>query len=29
MNPSWSPDGARLAYDDLVDGVVYLLPIAR
>lgn len=29
MNPSWSPDGTRIAYDDLVDGVIYLLPVAR
>lgn len=29
MNPSWSPDGTRLAYDDLADGIVYLLPISR
>ncbi len=29
MNPSWSPDGSRLAFDDLLDGVVYLLPIAE
>jgi Tol biopolymer transport system component len=29
MNPSWSPDGTRLAFDDLLDGVVYVLPIAE
>lgn len=29
MNPSWSPDGRRVAYDDLRDGVIYLLPLAR
>jgi dipeptidyl aminopeptidase/acylaminoacyl peptidase len=29
MNPSWSPDGTRLAFDDILDGVVYVLPIAE
>lgn len=29
MNPSWSPDGGHLAFDDLLDGVVYVLPIAE
>jgi dipeptidyl aminopeptidase/acylaminoacyl peptidase len=29
MNPSWSPDGTLIAFDDLSDGAIYLLPIAR
>jgi dipeptidyl aminopeptidase/acylaminoacyl peptidase len=29
MNPSWAPDGRGLAFDDLDDGAIYLLPIAR
>ena len=29
MNPSWSPDGRTIAFDDLSDGTLYLLPIAR
>jgi hypothetical protein len=29
MNPSWSPDGARLAFDEPSEGAVYLLPLAR
>ena len=29
MNPSWSPDGARIAYDDLADGIIYVLPVTR
>lgn len=29
MNPSWSPDSGRIAFDDLTDGAVYLLPVAR
>lgn len=29
MNPAWSPDGAHIAYDDLADGRIYLLPISR
>ncbi|NLP12609.1 hypothetical protein GX408_19580 [bacterium] len=28
MNPSWSPDGDRIAYDDAVDGALYLLTIS-
>jgi Tol biopolymer transport system component len=27
MNPSWSPDGQRIAFDDLADGALYLLPV--
>lgn len=29
MNPAWSPDGARIAFDDLATGNVYLLPVAE
>ena len=29
MNPSWSPDGSAIAFDDLNDGALYLLPLAR
>jgi Tol biopolymer transport system component len=29
MNPSWSPDGRTIAFDDLSDGTLYLLPLAR
>ena len=27
MNPSWSPDGTRIAYDNLADGIIYVLPV--
>ena len=26
MNPAWSPDGGRIAYDDVADGALYVLP---
>lgn len=29
MNPDWSPDGSRIAYDDFRDGIVYALPVSR
>jgi Tol biopolymer transport system component len=29
MNPSWSPDGTRIAYDNLADGIIYVLPVTR
>ena len=29
MNPSWSPDGRALAFDDAVDGALYLLPVSE
>lgn len=29
MNPTWSPDGGHLAFDDLLDGILYVLPIAE
>ncbi|OPZ68175.1 MAG: translocation protein TolB [bacterium ADurb.Bin478] len=28
MNPCWSPDGDRIAYDDAMDGALYLLTIS-
>jgi Tol biopolymer transport system component len=27
MNPSWRPDGRAIAFDDLTDGALYLLPV--
>lgn len=27
MNPSWSPDGRRIAFDDMSDGALYILPV--
>lgn len=29
MNPSWSPDGGRIAYDDPSDGALYVLPVTE
>lgn len=29
MNPSWSPDGRWLAFDEMHEGALYLLPLAR
>jgi len=29
MNPSWCPDGKKIAYDVLGEGAIYVLPIAR
>ncbi len=29
MNPSWSPSGEQIAYDDLCDGAVYILTLVR
>lgn len=29
MNPSWSPDGRRIAYDDAADGALYVLPVSE
>lgn len=29
MNPSWSPDGSTIAYDDHVDGGIYLLHVKQ
>lgn len=28
MNPAWSPDGSRIAFDDLATGHVYVLPVS-
>lgn len=29
MNPAWSPDGSRIAFDNFADGSIYLLPVTR
>jgi Tol biopolymer transport system component len=29
MNPSWSPDGKVIAYDEYTEGAIYLLPIEK
>ena len=29
MNPSWSPSGDRIAYDDLGDGALYVITLTR
>lgn len=29
MNPSWSPDGTKIAFDDHVDGGIYLLNVRQ
>ena len=29
MNPAWSPDGSQIAYDDLADGIIYVVPVTR
>ena len=29
MNPSWSPRGGRIAFDDFADGALYVLPVAE
>jgi len=29
MNPSWSPDGNKIAFDELNDGAIYVMEIAK
>jgi len=29
MNPSWSPDGSRIAFNDMNDGRIYVLEVSR
>ena len=29
MNPSWAPDGNAIAYDEINQGAIYILPVQK
>lgn len=29
MNPSWSPDGKKIAFDDMIEGAIYVLELSN